>query len=295
MAPLASCAVQRAYVHLPRFPWSPHMYLRCARSLRRVCVSHVGAVFGVRFQRCSRRVRVQHQRKSGVRWGRVTLLTLLTRAFFFRDGLFCGGLCMSFIRRAYLHTTSSVLVHRATVSVGLAICGHACAACVSEWCAWFPWISSVVCVVCVVRFPTIARACHAACDAHLVPTLRALHHRVPRSYKRAHVPGRVGAVCCVPRNTRFPRADFFLLMKGMYHIKKNGYFTLYPPPETCLAPASVARSFSLILYFAMSKRAGARQSRDRISQNTLHIRLFHTIPPTPSSENSAVMQRHHSI
>jgi hypothetical protein len=89
---------------------------------------------------------------------------------------------------------------------------YACAACVSEWCAWFPWISSVVCVVCVVRFPTIARACHAACDAHLVPTLRALHHRVPRSYKRAHVPGRVGGVCCVPRNTRFPRADFFLLM-----------------------------------------------------------------------------------
>jgi hypothetical protein len=71
------CAVQRAYVHLPRFPWSPHMYLRCARSLRRVCVSHVGAVFAcvpnaaprgvLRFQRCSRRVRVQHQRKSGVR------------------------------------------------------------------------------------------------------------------------------------------------------------------------------------------------------------------------------------
>jgi hypothetical protein len=96
MAPFASCAVQRAYVHLPRFPWSPHMYLRCARSLRRVCVSHVGAVFAcvpnaaprgvLRFQRCSRRVRVQHQRKSGVRSGRVTLLTLLTRAFFFRDG-----------------------------------------------------------------------------------------------------------------------------------------------------------------------------------------------------------------
>jgi hypothetical protein len=98
------------------------------------------------------------------------------------------------------------------VSVGLAICGYACAACVSEWCAWFPWISSVVCVVCVVRFPTIVRACHAACNAHLVPTLRALHHRVPRSYKRAHVPGRVEGVCCVPRNTRFPRADFFLLM-----------------------------------------------------------------------------------
>jgi hypothetical protein len=113
---------------------------------------------------------------------------------------------------AYLHTTSSVLVHRATVSVGLTICGYACAACVSEWCAWFPWISRVVCMVCVVRFPTIARACHAACDAHLVPTLRALHHRVPRAYKRAHVPGRVGGVCCVPRNTRFPRADFFLLM-----------------------------------------------------------------------------------
>jgi hypothetical protein len=32
--------------------------------------------------------------------------------------LFCGGLCMSFIRCAYLHTTSSVVVHRATVNVG---------------------------------------------------------------------------------------------------------------------------------------------------------------------------------
>jgi hypothetical protein len=31
--------------------------------------------------------------------------------------LFCGGLGTSFIRHAYLHTTSSVLVHRATVHV----------------------------------------------------------------------------------------------------------------------------------------------------------------------------------
>jgi hypothetical protein len=45
MDPFARCAVQCAYVHLLRFPWSQHMYLRCARSLRCVCVSHVGAVF----------------------------------------------------------------------------------------------------------------------------------------------------------------------------------------------------------------------------------------------------------
>jgi hypothetical protein len=146
--------------------------------------------------------------------------------------LFCGGLCMSFIRCAYLHTASSVLVHRATVSVGLAICGYACVArAVCACCLRFPvvcvvcvsacWISNVVCLVCVVRFPTIARACHAACDAHLVPTIRALHHRVPRSYKRAHVPGRVGGVCCVPRNTHFPRADFFLLMQNERSAQLN--------------------------------------------------------------------------
>jgi hypothetical protein len=52
----------------------------CLRFPRRCC-------FCVRSQRCSRRVRVQHQRKSGVREGRVTLLTLLKRAFFFRDAL----------------------------------------------------------------------------------------------------------------------------------------------------------------------------------------------------------------
>jgi hypothetical protein len=43
--------------------------------------------------------------------------------------LFCGGLCMSFIRCAYLHTTSSVVVHRATVSVGnlgLCVCLPCC-------------------------------------------------------------------------------------------------------------------------------------------------------------------------
>jgi hypothetical protein len=34
-----------------------------------------------------------------------------------------GGLCTSFIRRAYLHTTSSVLVRRATLGVGnLGLC-----------------------------------------------------------------------------------------------------------------------------------------------------------------------------
>jgi hypothetical protein len=43
--------------------------------------------------------------------------------------LFWGGLCMSFIRCAYLHTTSSVVVHRATVSVGnleLCVCFPCC-------------------------------------------------------------------------------------------------------------------------------------------------------------------------
>jgi hypothetical protein len=76
MAPFASCAVQRAYVHLPRFPWSPHWCLRCARSLRRVCVSHVGDVFacvpnaaprGVCVPNAlPRRVRVQNTQK---KWG----------------------------------------------------------------------------------------------------------------------------------------------------------------------------------------------------------------------------------
>jgi hypothetical protein len=40
-----------------------------------------------------------------------------------------GGLCTSFIRRAYLHTTSSVLVLRATVGVGnfgLCVCLPCC-------------------------------------------------------------------------------------------------------------------------------------------------------------------------
>jgi hypothetical protein len=73
---------------------------------------------------------------------------------------------------------------------------------------------------CVVRFPTIARACHAACDAHLVPTLRALHHRVPR-------------------NTRFPLADFFLLMNHKTSEKrKNG------PKQTTHPATSMHRTFA---------------------------------------------------
>jgi hypothetical protein len=117
--------------------------------------------------------------------------------------LLCGGLCKSVIRRAYLHTTSSVLVHRATVSVGPTIYGYAYASravhpcclrlrVVCVVCVRACGISSVVCVVCVVRFPTlptIACAWHAACDAHLVPTLRAVHHRVPHACNRADVPG----------------------------------------------------------------------------------------------------------
>jgi uncharacterized protein (DUF486 family) len=86
--------------------------------------------------------------------------------------LFCGGLCMSFIRRAYLHTTSSVLVHRATVSVGPAICSYAYAArAVCACCLRFRVvcvvcvISSVVCVVCVVLFPKLStrRAMRISC------------------------------------------------------------------------------------------------------------------------------------
>jgi hypothetical protein len=52
---------------------------------------------------------------------------------------------------------------------------------------------------------------------------------------------------------------------------------------------------TLPLVWTLSFHDTLPPSRDRISQNTLHIRLFHTIPPTPSSENSAVMQRHHSV
>jgi hypothetical protein len=98
--------------------------------------------------------------------------------------LFCGGLCTLFIRRAYLHTTSSVLVHRATVSVGPAICGYACVApAVRACCLRFRvvcvvcvsacWISNVVCVVCVVRFPTLPTrramrtSCHACTNMHM--------------------------------------------------------------------------------------------------------------------------------
>jgi hypothetical protein len=99
--------------------------------------------------------------------------------------LFCGGLCMSFIRRAYIHTMSSVLVHRATVSVGAAICGYVCAArAVRVCCLRFRVVcvvclrNSEVCVVCVVRFPTLptiacawiscprSALCITACHTH---------------------------------------------------------------------------------------------------------------------------------
>jgi hypothetical protein len=92
-----------------------------------------------------------------------------------------------------------------------------------------------------------------------------------------------------------------------------GYFTLYPslardPPST-LAPKIIINYLRLatlanngiLLFSRLGLTVGSRArltlppSRDRISQNTLHIRLFHTKPPTPSSENSAVMQRHHSV
>jgi hypothetical protein len=60
-----------------------------------------------------------------------------------------GGLCTSFIRRAYLHTTSSVLVRRATVGVGnlgLCVCLPCC-----------PSVS--VCTLC-------ARRAHTVCVPH---------------------------------------------------------------------------------------------------------------------------------
>jgi hypothetical protein len=53
---LLSQAVQRAYMTFPRFPWSPHLYLRCARFLRRVCVPKA----------VPRRVRVRNPEK---KWG----------------------------------------------------------------------------------------------------------------------------------------------------------------------------------------------------------------------------------
>jgi hypothetical protein len=43
----------------------------------------------------------------------------------------------------------------------------------------------------------LSQALHAACDAHLVPTLRALHYRVPCAFVSAHAPRLVVRVCCV--------------------------------------------------------------------------------------------------
>jgi hypothetical protein len=40
VALFASSAVQRECMHFPRFPWSPHMYLPCARFRCGVCVSN---------------------------------------------------------------------------------------------------------------------------------------------------------------------------------------------------------------------------------------------------------------
>jgi hypothetical protein len=120
--------------------------------------------------------------------------------------LFCGGLCMSFIRRAYLHTTSSVLVHRATVSVGLATMRVLPA---------FPsgvrGLRDFERGLLGVR-GALSQALHAACDAHLVPTLRALHYRVPCAFVSAHAPRLVVRVCCV-------------VLRGTHHtLPTRGFF-----------------------------------------------------------------------
>jgi hypothetical protein len=122
--------------------------------------------------------------------------------------LFCGGLCMSFIRRAYLHTTSSVLVHRATVSVAPAICGY-------EWCVWFAcllfafpaWLAW--CVWC--SFPRSLRGMRCASRVH---ALRAALPRAMRvlTCKRVMSGGaRVlrGTLATLPtRGSFFPDAAF---------------------------------------------------------------------------------------
>jgi hypothetical protein len=127
--------------------------------------------------------------------------------------LFCGGLCTLFIRRAYLHTTSSVLVHRATVSVGPAICGYAYAARAVP--PAFPsgvrGLRDFQRGLLGVR-GALSQAVHAARDAHLVPTLRALHYRVAYAFVSAHVPRLVVRVCCV-------------VLRGTHHtLPTRGFF-----------------------------------------------------------------------
>jgi hypothetical protein len=58
----------------------------------------------------------------------------------------------------------------------------------------------------------LSQALHAACDAHLLPTLRALHYRVAYAFVSANVPRLVVRVCCV-------------VLRGTHHtLPMRGYF-----------------------------------------------------------------------
>jgi hypothetical protein len=58
----------------------------------------------------------------------------------------------------------------------------------------------------------LSQALHPACDAHLVPTLRALHYRVAYAFVSAHVPRLVVRVCCV-------------VLRGTHHtLPTRGFF-----------------------------------------------------------------------
>jgi hypothetical protein len=152
--------------------------------------------------------------------------------------LFCGGLCTLLIRLAYLHTTSSVLVHRAIVSIGPAICGYAYAECRP-------------CCACVLpAFPSgvrglrdfqrglrgvrgaLSQALHAVCDAHLVPTLRALHYCVAYAFLSANVP-------------RFAVRVYCVVLRGTHHTLPTRGFFFTDGRRTILDCAAVGAEFAL--------------------------------------------------
>jgi hypothetical protein len=138
--------------------------------------------------------------------------------------LFCGGLCIPLIRRAYLHTTSSVLVHRATVSVGPAICGHCCACVLPSFPSGVRGLRDFQRGLLGVR-GALSQALHAACDAYLVPTLRALHYRVAYAFVSANVPRLVVRVCCV-------------VLRGTHHTLPTRRFFFTDVPLLPLLPRS---------------------------------------------------------
>jgi hypothetical protein len=75
----------------------------------------------------------------------------------------------------------------------------------------------------------LSQALHAACDAHLVPTLRALHYRVPCAFVSAHAPRLVVRVCCV-------------VLRGTHHtLPTRGFF--FTDVDIQLATAETALSF----------------------------------------------------